>query len=112
MKTRLIVCAKLPVNGMALFPFIILKDKLFLYDKVILNHERIHLKQQLELLIIPFYMFYLFHYLINLIKYKSHDQAYLHIVFEKEAYANDTDLDYLKHRRSYAWLSYLLSGTK
>lgn len=91
---------------MAIFPFILLKSEHLRADKVIINHEKIHLRQQLELLILPFYIFYLIHYLINLIRFKQHDIAYRNIVFEKEAYDNDGNLNYLK-RSWYGWLKAL-----
>lgn len=75
-------------------------------DMILVNHEKIHFRQQLELLIIPFYILYVLNYLINLIKYKNHDQAYFHIVFEKEAYACDRNLAYLQQRRLFSWIKY------
>ena len=75
-------------------------------DVILINHEKIHFRQQLELLIIPFYILYILNYLINLIRYKNHDQAYFQIVFEKEAYACDRNLEYLQHRRLFSWIKY------
>jgi len=92
---------------MAIFPFIILKNKALKLDKVIINHERIHFRQQLELLIIPFYFLYLLNYLINLIRYKNHYLAYFNILFEKEAYCFDDDLSYLTHRKAFAWIRFV-----
>ena len=106
MKPFVIVYAKLPANGMAIFPFIIIRNKLLVNDPILINHEKIHLKQQLELLILAFYIAYLFHYVINLIIYKNHHKAYLNIVFEKEAFKNEENLDYLKKRRFFAWVNY------
>ena len=40
--------------GLSLWPFIILRDPQLKKDQVLVNHERIHLRQQLELFIIPF----------------------------------------------------------
>jgi hypothetical protein len=39
------------------------------------------------------------------IKYGSPKQAYMNIRLEKEAHANESDLDYLKTRRRWAWAS-------
>lgn len=94
------------VGGMALFPFILLKDAAFKNDGMFMNHERIHLRQQLELLVLPFYILYLLNYLVNLLRYKSHDIAYLNIVFEREAYRNENDLNYLKTRQFCTFLRY------
>jgi len=40
--------------AMAIFPFILLHDKKMKENKVLINHERIHLRQQVELLVVPF----------------------------------------------------------
>ena len=106
MKPILIVYGNLPANGMAIFPFIFIKKAAFANDLVLVNHEKVHLKQQLELLILPFYIAYLFHYVINLFIYKNHYQAYFNIFFEREAYVHEKDLNYLKKRKLFAWTSY------
>lgn len=90
---------------MAIFPFIIVKNKSFAENSILINHEKIHLQQQLELLVLPFYIAYVFQYVINLIIYRNHHKAYLNIVFEKEAYLYENDLSYLKRRKLFAWIS-------
>ena len=102
-----IVTRFLPATGMALFPFILLKTKDLKADARIVNHERIHLRQQAEMLVIPFYVIYLLNYLFNLMKYGKHREAYRQIVFEREAYAKDGDGSYLTKRRPWAFVSYL-----
>lgn len=72
----------------------------------IINHEKIHLRQQLELLILPFYLLYLINYLFNLIMYKKHDLAYRKIIFEQEAYRHGADLRYLKNNNWYGWIKW------
>ena len=64
-------------------------------------HERIHLAQQRELGIIGFYIAYSLNYLINLIKYKDRQLAYKNIVFEKEAWFNENNHNYLNVRKPY-----------
>ncbi len=100
----IVVFSKLPAAAMAIYPFILVKRATYKNDITLINHERIHFKQQLELLILPFYLLYLLNYLVNVFKYKSHQLAYLNIVFEKEAYANENDLGYLYKRKTFAWL--------
>jgi hypothetical protein len=107
MKWPVIVIRRLNVTGMALFPFILVNTKAAAADKVVINHEMIHLRQQAELLVIPFYLLYLINYLINLGFYQNHHKAYLNIVFEREAYANELNTMYLKSRRWYSWYKYL-----
>jgi len=94
-------------RGMAVFPFVIVKYDLDKNNPVFVNHEKIHLRQQLELLILPFYIFYVLEYIIRLIQYKNKDVAYRNISFEREAYANETDLDYLKNRSFFGFLNYI-----
>jgi hypothetical protein len=103
---KLIVVRSLPAAGMALFPFILVKTHDLKLNKAIINHEKIHLRQQLELLLIPFYFLYLLNYLVNLLYYRQHEKAYLNIVFEREAYINERNLTYLKTRRFWSWLRY------
>lgn len=102
-----IVFSKLPAAAMAIYPFILFKRAAYKNDPVLVNHEKIHLQQQLELLILPFYLLYFFHYLFNLAKYKNHQQAYFNIAFEREAYQNECNLSYLKYRKTFAWIKWL-----
>lgn len=103
MKAPILIVKKLPAAGMAIFPFILVKSAALKKDAEIINHEKIHLRQQLELLIVPFYIFYLINYLINLMRYRNHDMAYRNIVFEKEAYDHESNLNYLKNGHWYGW---------
>lgn len=91
------------VTAMAIFPFVLTKGKI---GNVIMNHERIHLRQQVEMLILPFYLFYVIEYFVRLIQYRNLDRAYRNISFEREAYSNEQDFEYLKERKLYAWLWY------
>lgn len=92
---------------MAIFPFILLRDKDLRLNQRLINHERIHLRQQLELLIIPFYVWYFIEYLFRLIQYKNAHQAYMNISFEREAYQNDEDLEFLQNRKLFNFLRFL-----
>lgn len=94
-------------TGITLFPFIFLKKKEFKADKNLINHEKIHLKQQLELLIILFYFFYGLEWFIKLLKYRNRYLAYRNLSFEREAYQNENNYNYLKNRKTWAFLSYL-----
>lgn len=93
--------------GITLYPFVILRYKKMQTNLVLINHERIHLKQQLELLIVIFFIWYGFEFLIRLIIYKNKYEAYRNISFEREAYTNDKDLNYLNERRCWNFLKYL-----
>jgi len=100
-------CSFLPARGMALFPFILVKKETDKGNLILINHEKIHLAQQLELLILPFYLLYFFNYFINLVKFKKHHLAYLNICFEREAYFYESDLTYLKGRKICSWKRFL-----
>ena len=102
------VCRFLIPKGyvaITLYPFIFLKNQNDRDNKILINHERIHLQQQIELLIIPFYLWYIIHFLINYFKYENWEKAYRNIIFEKEAYNNENDLNYLKKRKQYAFIT-------
>lgn len=107
MKYPTVVVPFLKVSGMALYPFILVNKKAAVSNKVLINHETIHLKQQAELLVIPFYLLYLLNYLCNLFIYRRHNKAYQNIVFEREAYRNERDLTYNSTRALWAWRKYL-----
>ena len=109
MKKLLVVrFSRLGPDGMALFPFILVRQSQ--PGPVLLNHERIHLRQQAELGILPFYVWYGLEYVVGRIRGKKHDQAYRSISFEREAFTNETDLNYLKKRRLWSFRRYLFSG--
>lgn len=87
-------------------PLMFYKADRNLSDKTI-NHEKIHLRQGVELLWIGLWILYGGHWLINfLFKSMSADEAYRNVIFEKEAYDNQHDLDYLKTRKFWAWTKY------
>lgn len=95
------------VIALTIFPFIFVKDQSIKRNKKTMNHETIHIVQQLEMLWFAFFIWYLVEYIIRLLQYKNPHKAYLNISFEREAYANDQDLEYLKNRKFYAFLNYL-----
>lgn len=94
-------------RGMTVFPFVILKYTLDAKNKVVINHERIHIRQQIELLVLPFFVWYFVEYAVRLLQYKDADLAYRNISFEREAYANEQRFDYLKNRPFFSFLKYL-----
>ncbi|AWG20097.1 hypothetical protein FFWV33_00470 [Flavobacterium faecale] len=93
-------------RGLTVYPFVFMRYASDKINLVFVNHEKIHLKQQLELFILPFFIWYLLEYLLRLVQYKNAFLAYKNISFEREAYANESDLDYLNRRKLYSFLSY------
>ncbi|PZW41498.1 hypothetical protein LX95_01177 [Mesonia algae] len=95
-------------RGLALFPFIFIKRDSLRQDKVFVNHERIHLQQQKELLLLAFLLWYGLEYFIKLLHYRNRREAYLNISFEREAYQNEKNLNYLSNQRKlWAFTKYL-----
>lgn len=71
------------------------------------NHEYIHTLQQRELLFIGFYLLYILEWLVRLCQHRHWLKAYFAISFEREAYAQQSHLDYRRHRPLFAWRRYL-----
>ena len=94
-------------RGLTAFPFVFVKHNVDKEDMIFLNHEKIHLRQQLELLVLPFFIWYFIEYLVRLVQYKNTDLAYRNISFEREAYANELNLAYLRKRSFLRFLNYL-----
>lgn len=93
--------------GLSFWPFIILKNNSLKADIVLINHEKIHLRQQLELLILPFYLIYVLEWLFRSLFYLSFYRGYQNISFEREAYANEHNLNYAKECRPFSFIKYL-----
>lgn len=120
------------IAGQTLYPVLVMKPEFKVeIPPRLLNHERIHLVQQLECIILGlilniliwyfidpiwflnFYfigmglygIIYYGHWLINkLNKQTPNMEAYRNICFEREAYANENNLMYRKNRKILAWL--------
>jgi hypothetical protein len=105
-----VVCKYLIPKGyaaIALFPFILISDAKYVADYTLINHEKIHLRQQAELLILPFFVWYALEYLYRMIKFRDHHKAYRSISFEAEAYSFEADYNYLSRRHGYAFTKFL-----
>lgn len=93
--------------GIALWPFIIIRKKELLNDAEFLNHEKIHLRQQAEMLVVFFYVWYVLEFLVRWLQYKNRYEAYKNISFEREAYTHEKDLNYLKKRSFFGFTNFL-----
>lgn len=90
-------------------------------DDVTINHESIHSRQFIEIMVLfavatvfirwwlpalapfAFYVWYVLEWLVRLPK----GNAYRSISFEREAYTNEKELDYLRIRNRFAFIKYL-----
>ena len=70
------------IAAITLFPFIFVKGE---GDDKLIRHETIHIA-----------------------KYRNYDDAYRSIRFEREAYNNEHDKNYLEMREKFAWTKYSL----
>lgn len=93
--------------GITLWPFIVMRSKDLRKDHVFINHEKIHIRQQAEMLVLFFFIWYFVEYLFRLLQYRDRYIAYLNISFEREAYARELELDYLKQRPFWSFLSHV-----
>lgn len=107
---RIIYSDIIPIAGFKainLFGFLFARKGSTINERT-LNHERIHTAQMRELFFVLFYVVYIIEYLIRI---PMHDfdivQAYRNISFEREAYANDEDFEYLNRRKLFAFVKYL-----
>lgn len=93
--------------GLTFWPFIFLKHNDLKKDIYLVNHEKIHLEQQKELLILLFYVFYISEWLIKSVYYFDSYKAYKNVSFEREAYLHEKNLDYIKNRKVFSFIKYL-----
>jgi hypothetical protein len=91
-------------TGLSFFVFIWI-SKLTKDEVKLVRHEKIHFLQQVEMLFVFHWLFYAFFYLLSRSRGHGHYVAYRYNPFELEAYTNENDVDYLKTRKSFAWLS-------
>lgn len=71
-------------------------------DEMVINHERIHSAQMREMLYLPFYLAYAVEWLWRFARLKDGYKAYRWMTFEREAYDNQRNYDYLSGRRHFA----------
>ncbi|SDR76157.1 hypothetical protein [Christiangramia echinicola] len=94
-------------KGISLWPFVFLESDQLKKDEFFLNHEKIHLRQQLELLVLFFYVWYTIEFFIRYLDCRDGMLAYRNISFEREAYRRENDIDYLKKRPFWAFLKFM-----
>ena len=76
-------------------------------SSIVFRHENIHVKQQLEMLFILFFIWYGIEWFVKLIITRNLDRAYRSISFEAEAYEHDVNKEYLKKRKRYSFIKYI-----
>lgn len=96
------------VGAVAIFPFIVVQDYTILHNKDYINHESIHIRQYIETLIIGLWIISALQYVYaRLFLRKSSLHSYYYMSMEQEAHQNDTNHEYLKTRKWFAYYKYL-----
>ena len=122
--------------AITLCPFGIYVKEQYLTRERTINHEKIHWQQQLEMIVVggiialltgillvsfnvfslwlitllafPFLFFYLWYLVEWLIRiFVNGNAAYRSLSFEREAYSNAENMNYLKTRKRFAWLRFM-----
>ncbi len=92
--------------AITIYPFIII-HKDYKGNLGLVNHEKIHLKQQIELFWLFFFIWYVVEFVVRCIQYKNWYLAYRNISFEREAYQNEKNQNYLSERKKFSFFKYL-----
>lgn len=95
--------APIDIHAITIGPFVFCRKEISETTK---NHENIHWQQYLDLGIILFPILYYFYYAKYFFLTGDKKAAYYLIPFEREAYANQEDLNYWKNRKRFSWLNY------
>lgn len=99
----------IPVKGykaMAIWPFLFVRNGAR-FDEDDERHEKIHGRQQKELILILFYLLYFIFWVVGVLRYNNCKMAYRNNPFELEAYTYQDDTYYLSRRKHYAWVKYI-----
>lgn len=93
--------APIEIGAITIGPLVFSRGEM---SEVTKNHEAIHWQQYIETGILGFIILYYSFYFWNWVKYRDGELAYFMIPFEKEAYDNHENLDYLDSRERYSWV--------
>ena len=125
------------IIGITLCPFGIYVKISYLTRQKTINHESIHWAQQLEMIVagaiiavltailllsfnvfslwlltllaFPFLFFYLWYVIEWFFRiFINGNKAYVSLSFEREAYGNADNMEYLKTRKPFSWLRYMV----
>lgn len=112
-------------------PFVLSKRSEERITQEVRNHECTHARQWVEMAVasgvillalvlafgvspwwmllsgVVFYVWYGIEYFIRLCTLRNSNKAYKAVAFEREAYENDSDANYLENSNYFAWINYL-----
>jgi hypothetical protein len=72
-----------------------------------IRHEKIHGRQTFEMIIVFFWLWYGIEWIVRWVQYRDADKAYRNISFEREAFKNEKNENYLNERKPFGWIKYL-----
>lgn len=122
-------------QAITILPVIFARDSFRPLKENTVRHESIHLRQQLEVLIVSaaviailclttdiswwwmaaaplcYFVMYGLEYLVRLFVYGKGKEAYHNISTEQEAFMYERDTEYLSRRKAFAWVKYLTKTT-
>jgi hypothetical protein len=99
-------------RAVTVFPFIFVRSSRDMFPWLI-THERIHIKQQLELLVVGSVILYVSEFLYaRFILRLSHTNAYYWTSAEQEAHLNQNNPNYLQSRKLFSQLLYISNKKK
>lgn len=99
------ICSKISgmnITAVTLFFWIFIRPE-YADNSVIIRHEKIHVEQYKETLLLGFFLFYFYDFVKNMIKERSWSVSYRNIRLEKEAYQYQNSEGYIKRRKKFSW---------
>ena len=94
-------------RAIALVWWIFVRSEVKNFNDTDFRHESIHIRQQKEMLVLFFFLWYAVEWLVRFIIYRNTKTAYKNISFEREAYAHQFDTEYLETRKHYSFIRYM-----
>lgn len=92
-----------------LFGILFVRGNRYVSD-IVINHESIHTQQMKELWYIPYYIWYVIEWIVRLFQYNFTHKAYHNISFEREAYDNESNMEYLQKREKFISFKFYLKN--
>jgi hypothetical protein len=93
-----------PYVAVAAWPGVILARRGASLSARVVNHERIHHAQQREMLILPFFVWYVLEFMMRFLFTFSWGKAYRNLLHEREAKRHEGNAGYLARRSAWAWI--------
>lgn len=90
------------ISAVTVFLWVFVKP-IYMADKGLITHESIHIEQYKETFFLGFFLIYAYDFIRGIFRKESWAEAYMNTRFEKEAYENQYNEEYLITRKKYCW---------